>query len=71
LPKQSGLDLLENAREAGDGAKVILMTAYENRDVKAKAKRLKVDQYFHKPFDLARIIRTVSDLIGDPNNGRR
>lgn len=71
LPKRSGLELLQSARLAGDPAKVILMTAYENRDVKATAKRLRVDQYFHKPFDLARIIRSVSDLIGDPTNGRR
>jgi DNA-binding response OmpR family regulator len=71
LPKRSGLDLLEIARETGSQAKVILMTAYENREVKAKAKRLQVDKYFHKPFDLARIIRTVNDLIGDPGNGRR
>lgn len=71
LPKRSGLDLLQTARDEGNDSKVILMTAYENNEVKLKAQALHVDEYFHKPFDLGRIIKTVNDLIGDPGNGHR
>ena len=71
LPKQTGLDLLQVARDQGMESKIILMTAFESRDVKAQAKKLEVDEYFHKPFDLSRIIRSVDSLIGDPGNGRR
>ena len=71
LPKQTGLDLLQVARDQGMTSKIILMTAFDTHDVKAQAKRLEVDEYVHKPFDLSRIIRSVNDLIGDPIHGSR
>jgi DNA-binding response OmpR family regulator len=71
LPKQTGLELLRSAREQGRISKVILMTAFDSRDVKTKARQLMVDEYVSKPFDLSRIMRTVGNLIGDPGNGRR
>jgi DNA-binding response OmpR family regulator len=71
LPKQSGLDLLRTARERGRNSKIILMTAFDNRDVNKEARRLNVDKYVRKPFDLDGIIKTVGELIGDPGNGRR
>ena len=69
LPKGSGLDLLHTARESGRTSKVILMTAFGNRDVRAEARRLGVDKYVRKPFDLDSMLRSVTELIGDPNNG--
>jgi DNA-binding response OmpR family regulator len=71
LPKRTGLELLRSAREQGRAYKVILMTAFDNRDVKTQARQLEVDEYFSKPFDLSKMIRTVDNLIGDPGNGRR
>jgi DNA-binding response OmpR family regulator len=71
LPKQTGLDLLRSAREQGRDSKIILMTAFDSRDVKKEARRLHVDKYVRKPFDLDGIIQTVGELIGDPGNGRR
>lgn len=69
LPKRSGLELLRSAREQGRVSKVILMTAFDNRDVKTLAHQLEVDEYVSKPFDLSKIIRTVDDLIGVPVTG--
>jgi len=69
LPKRSGLELLRSAREQGRASKVILMTAFDNRDVKTQAHQLEVDEYFSKPFDLSKIIRTVDELIGVPVAG--
>jgi DNA-binding response OmpR family regulator len=71
LPQATGLDLLRNARDQGLESKVILMTAFDNRDVKTRARKLAVDEYVRKPFDLDRIVKSVRDLIGDPGNGRR
>jgi len=71
LPKRTGLELLRSAREQGRASKVILMTAFDTRDVKTQARQLEVDEYVNKPFDLSKIIRTVDNLIGDPGNGRR
>ena len=69
LPKGSGLDLLREARDQGRTSKVILMTAFGNREVRAEARRLGVDKYVRKPFDLDSMIRSVDELIGDPNEG--
>ena len=71
LPRATGLELLKSAREHGVHSKVIFMTAFDNRDVKAKAKKLEVDEYVRKPFDLDGIMHQVSVLIGEPGNGRR
>ena len=71
LPKASGLEFLRAVRDQGVDSKVILMTAFDSREVKAKAKKLEVDEYVRKPFDLDGIIQAVFDLIGDPGNGRR
>jgi DNA-binding response OmpR family regulator len=71
LPKRTGLDLLRAARERGEDVKVILMTAYDNRDVSKEATSLRVDKYVCKPFDLDGMVHTVGELIGDPGNGRR
>ncbi len=69
LPKGTGLDLLRSARESGRTSKVIFMTAFGNREVRTEARRLKVDKYVRKPFDLDIMIRSVLELIGSPNNG--
>ena len=66
LPKQSGLELISTIRSSNENLKVILMTAFDGRDVKAEAKRLKVDRYIKKPFDLEKMPAHVTELIGGP-----
>ena len=69
LPRQSGVELLEAARERGVESKIIFMTAFDKRGVQTKAKRLRVDRYVKKPFDLDTMLREVSELIGSSGNG--
>ena len=69
LPKQSGVDLLKTARERGVGSKVILVTAFDSKEVQKAARQLGIDAYVRKPYDLDRILTSVSDLIGGPTNG--
>ena len=64
LPKESGIDLMKRLRERTVRSRVILMTAYETPDVKAEARRLKVDRYLRKPFDLRVMMDEVRNLIG-------
>ena len=64
LPKESGIGLIKRLREGAVRSKVILMTAYETPEVKSEAKRLKVDRYLRKPFDLAVFVDEVESLIG-------
>jgi DNA-binding response OmpR family regulator len=69
LPKQSGLELLRDARDRGRGSKVIFMTAFDQRGVQTEAEELRVDRYVRKPFDLDSMLETVRDLIGAAGNG--
>ena len=68
LPKESGIELVRKLRDRAVKSKVILMTAYETPDVKAEAKRLKVDRYVRKPFDLTAFVDEVENLIGSGGN---
>ncbi len=68
LPKESGIEVIRRVRERAVKSKVILMTAYETPDVKAEAKRLKVDRYLKKPFDLTALLEEIESLIGPGGN---
>ena len=65
LPKESGVDVVKRVRDRAVRSKVILMTAYETPDVKAEAKRLKVERYMKKPFDLTALLEEIHGLIGN------
>ena len=64
LPKESGIDLVRRVRERAVRSKVILMTAYETPDVKTQVKRLEVEGYLRKPFDLTVLVNEIKELIG-------
>jgi DNA-binding NtrC family response regulator len=66
LPKSSGLVLLTKMREKQLSSRVILMTAFGSPEVRAEARRLQVDRFVRKPFDLARMLSEIQDLIGAP-----
>ena len=68
LPRESGIEMLRRVRDGAVKSKVILMTAYETPEVKAEAKRLKVDRYLRKPFDLTALVDEVKELIGPGGN---
>ena len=65
LPKESGVDVVKRVRDRAVRSKVILMTAYETPEVKAEAKRLKVERYMKKPFDLTALLEEIHNLIGN------
>lgn len=68
LPRESGLEMVKRLREQSLRSKVILMTAYETPEVKSEARRLKVDRYLKKPFDLTALVDEVRTLIGPGGN---
>jgi len=65
LPNQSGMEVVKRVRDRAVRSKVILMTAYETPEVKAEAKRLKVERYMKKPFDLTALLEEIHSLIGN------
>jgi len=68
LPRESGIEIAKRIRESAVKSKVILMTAYETPEVKAEARRLKIDRYLKKPFDLTDMVEEVRSLIGPGGN---
>ena len=68
LPKMSGIEVVKRVRERSVKSKLILMTAYETPEIKAEAKRLKVDRYLKKPFDLTVLMEEIKNLIGPGGN---
>ena len=68
LPRESGIDVVKRVRERSVKSKLILMTAYETPEVKAEAKRLRVDRYLRKPFDLTALLEEIQSLIGPGGN---
>jgi DNA-binding NtrC family response regulator len=67
LPNESGMEVVKRVRDRAVKSKVILMTAYETPEVKAEARRLKVERYLKKPFDLTALLEEIHDLIGNGN----
>lgn len=65
LPKASGVSVLERLRENRAECSVILMTAYDQPDVRQTAHRL-ASGYVLKPFDLEDVVRGVTSLLERP-----
>ena len=65
LPQMSGIDLLRTLRECDEpylqSLPVMLLTASYNTDNQREAERLVADAYVHKPLDLAKIKRVVTE----------
>ena len=68
LPRESGIEVVKRVRERSVKSKLILMTAYETPEVEAEAKRLRVDRYLRKPFDLTALLEEIQSLIGPGGN---
>ena len=64
LPKQSGLDLLGQARELPRRVPIVVMTAYGNVDIAVHAMKLGATDFITKPFEpkaLCHLIRQIVD----------
>jgi len=64
LPDRSGVDLLRRIRAAALPVRVIVMTAYGRSGLLAELKKLDVDGFVEKPFDLAMFLREIADVVG-------
>jgi FixJ family two-component response regulator len=75
MPGMSGLDLLNNLSRLGKEIPSVIITAYPNDDIRARALQAGVICYLTKPFDendLLNCIRTALDRVkgdrGMPGN---
>ena len=63
LPDSDDLSLLRRVRQAAPDCRVIMMTAHGTAEVLAEALREGAVATIAKPFDLARVVRTVDDAV--------
>jgi len=63
MPIMSGLETAQEIRKLNYHVPIVLMTAYGELDVAARAKRLGIIHYVDKPFDLTEVRQLVKTLL--------
>jgi DNA-binding response OmpR family regulator len=63
LPKQTGLQVLEALRAAGDQTPVVVLSARQHEFDKVAALQLGADDYVTKPFALAELMARVAAVL--------
>ncbi|MFO1532476.1 MAG: response regulator [Thermoplasmatota archaeon] len=64
MPGMDGLQLAEAATASDPGLPVIMVTAFNDREVEARAEEIGVRTVLHKPFALERLVAAVQSELG-------
>lgn len=64
IPGMSGLEILQAIRRIPSDVEVFMMTAYGELDMIKEARRLGVETYFTKPFDIEKLRQAVHASLG-------
>ena len=65
MPEMDGIETLRRIRERGVTAKVVILTAYGTAQRAREAMALGVREFLGKPFELDRLLRLVSEEMGE------
>ena len=75
MPKLSGMNLIEKAREASSQLKVIVISGFAEFEYAQKSIRFGVNEYLLKPFRSKKLLEVVNkardELIKEKNNEQR
>lgn len=63
MPEMSGLQLMEQARQAAPGLAVIMITAYPSLEVTMEALKQGATSFIRKPFDLSEFRFTLQNVL--------
>lgn len=63
MPGKTGIDVLREAQNSGDGLPIIVMTAYSTANMAIEAIQLGAYDYIPKPFDLDHVLVTVNNFF--------
>lgn len=63
MPGISGIELLKKIREKSKDMLVVIMTAYESKDVIVDALRANADDYLEKPIDFEKLDAVLTRLL--------
>ena len=65
LPGSSGLIVLEEAKQIRPKLRVMMISAYGNEYVKAKAKELGSVNFLDKPFDVKKTVKNIKKILSN------
>jgi DNA-binding response OmpR family regulator len=68
MPEMSGLELAEKIRAAKDETPILLLTAYQESMMTAKARDAGIDQVSFKPVEPADLRRVVLGMLAPPES---
>lgn len=68
LNEMSGLMVLEKALQMIPSLKVIMISAFGDKSIKARARELGVSDFLDKPFDIKRFVQAVQDFLNKNTN---
>ncbi len=63
MPDMDGLSFVRKLRDLYPSLPVIIMTGFPTVETAVEAIRLKVDDYFIKPFNINKLYKTVDNLV--------
>ena len=63
LNEMSGLMVLEKALQMIPSLKVMMISAFGDKSIKARARELGVSDFLDKPFDIKRLTQRVKDIL--------
>ena len=60
---KNGLQVLEEAKQIDPSLITIMISAYGNKEVRARAKKLGTYSFLDKPFNIMKLIKTVNKAL--------
>ena len=66
MPGLTGMEILAGLRQANWPTAIVLMTAYADKETREEARRLGVDAFFEKPFDIDDLVTAVVNVTPVP-----
>jgi FixJ family two-component response regulator len=64
MPGMNGLELQEELHQVQSGLPVIVMTAFPEADIRARALRLGARDFLNKPFEAETVLLALTAAIG-------
>ena len=71
LNEMSGLMVLEKALQMIPSLKVMMISAFGDKSIKARARELGVGDFLDKPFDIKRFVQAVQDILTRKTNNEK
>jgi len=68
MPEMDGLALIRKIRALYPDMPVAIMTAFPSFETAVDALRLKVDDYFTKPFNINQLYKTIDRIVEEHRN---